>query len=1357
MPATRGAPDCRIAGNHGVCRKVSPYMPDQQTKNVLPAGSDLVLREILQTATDYAIFTTDLAGIVTSWSAGARSVFGYDETEIIGIDSAVLWPESERASAPEMERQTAATTGSAEDNRWHLRKGGERFYVRGVLRPVRLANGSVSGYVKICRDETSRLKTETALADARSRLEVALEAGEIATWVLDVVSGRVYGDRNLRLFFDVTAAEMNGGPLERYLAAIHDEDRERVTQLIGRSLAAGETFEAEYRLRSTDRERWVVARGRIERDANGKAFRLPGVVLDITRRKTAEMRASINERRLQGIFRQATAGISQASLNGQFLDANERFCQITGRSAAELVGTSVQAITDPRDVAETNERFRQLVEQGTGFDLEKRYVRPDGSYVWVNDSVSVVTNEKGLPGTIVIVTVDITGRKRTETALEDARRRLNATLVGGQIATWVLDLRSNRIYADANMALFFHLSDVIGKGIPVSAYSDAVHPDDRPGVLEALQKSVATGEDYSAEYRIVGPQGTRWVYARAKMESDEGKPARLAGVVVDVTERKSSEVALRESEQRYRELFESIDEGFTVLEVIFDADEKPIDYRYLEINPAFARQTGLHDAEGKRVRELDPDHEAHWFETYGRVALTGEPIRYENHVKGMNRWFDVYAFRFGDPRNRRVAVLFTNSTDRHTMLDAVKESEDRLKLALSGGQMGTWTVRLPDFLLAGDERFRTLHQVEAGEELKPGVARRVHPDDAPKVYQSLVTAVSQKSSYACEYRMLTPGGTYRWLIARGEPRYDDRGEPLSVSGVAFDIDQRKQGEAAREQLLAELAQSESRFRLAADTMPQIVWAATPEGRLDYYNRRWFEYIGRPFGESETTRWDKFVMPQDLPAAVRRWDQCVTSGEPYGSEFRVRRADGQYRWFLVRAVAMRDTGGKITRWFGTCTDIEDQKELQVQREMLLESERAARTEAERASQMKDEFLATLSHELRTPLNAILGWSQIMRQSNDPADVAQGLSVIERNARAQSQIIEDLLDMSRIISGKVRLDVQRVDLAAVVQSAVDTIRPTAEAKGVRLQSIIDPLHGTLVSGDANRLQQVMWNLLTNAVKFTPRDGRIQVLLERVNSHLEISVIDTGEGIAPDFLPYVFDRFRQADATTTRRHGGLGLGLAIVKQLVELHGGSICVKSAGAGRGTTFIVSMPLTILQPDSEPEAARRHPRASASHADLSEGCRTIQGVRVLVVDDEPDARGMVKRLLEECDAVAEVAASAEEAVEHLCSKKYDVLVSDIGMPGEDGYALIRRVRELNSTSNGNIPAVALTAYARSEDRIRAIAAGFNMHLAKPVEPIELVTMVASAAGRIGEKAHLPKPNPAASQLPSDAHGDAAKA
>jgi PAS domain S-box-containing protein len=394
---------------------------------------------------------------------------------------------------------------------------------------------------------------------------------------------------------------------------------------------------------------------------------------------------------------------------------------------------------------------------------------------------------------------------------------------------------------------------------------------------------------------------------------------------------------------------------------------------------------------------------------------------------------------------------------------------------------------------------------------------------------------------------------------------------------------------------------------------------------------------------------------------------------------------------------------------------------------------ARIEAENASRLKDEFLATVSHELRTPLNAILGYAQLLRQGEpSPERLAKGLETIERNVKIQAQLINDLLDVSRIISGKLRLDVQPVDLASVIQAAIDSVQPAAEAKGIRIQRVLDPL-AAKISGDPGRLQQVVWNLLSNAIKFTPGGGRVQVLLERVNSHLEITVSDTGVGIVPEFLPHVFDRFRQVDGSSTRRHGGLGLGLAIVRHLVELHGGSVRAKSGGEGQGATFIVALPLPIVH-DGWGSTQRVHPLAEPPHRPSTpdgplECPPSLAGLQILVVDDEPDARELMTQILEACEATVLAVPSTAAALKAMERFRPDVLLSDIGMPEQDGYDLIRQVRALPEEQGGAVPAAALTAFARAEDRRRALLSGFQAHLAKPIERDDLLTIVASLTGR----------------------------
>ncbi|HEX3928109.1 MAG TPA: ATP-binding protein [Gemmatimonadales bacterium] len=476
--------------------------------------------------------------------------------------------------------------------------------------------------------------------------------------------------------------------------------------------------------------------------------------------------------------------------------------------------------------------------------------------------------------------------------------------------------------------------------------------------------------------------------------------------------------------------------------------------------------------------------------------------------------------------------------------------------------------------------------------------------------------------------------------------------------------------------------------------------------------------------------DEFVAvihPDDQDSVRRQVARTLEQDAPFRAEYRIMHPAGE-RWVIARGMVERTRDNAAIGWAGVVVDITDRKRIEEERRALLERERAARADAERAGRIKDEFLATLSHELRTPLSAILGWSEVLkRQQKGNPDLEQGLQTIERNARAQTRIIEDLLDMSRIISGKVRLDVQRSPLSQAVRAAVDTIRPTADAKAVTLAVAIDA-PAALVSGDPNRLQQIFWNLLSNAVKFTPQNGHVRVALVQRDHHVLVSVSDTGEGIDSDFLPLVFDRFRQADASTTRFHGGLGLGLAIVKQLVELHGGSITARSAGRGHGATFVVELPIAIADgsvdaPVAEVEPVVDPPRPRA----LESG--DIRGLRVLIVDDEADSRSLVQRVLEGAGAEVVTAGSVAEAVDRFERFRPDLMISDIGMPQEDGYSLIRRIRDRLPADGGETAAIALTAYARAEDREHALAAGFHEHVVKPVEPARLVAVVAAVAGR----------------------------
>ena len=606
----------------------------------------------------------------------------------------------------------------------------------------------------------------------------------------------------------------------------------------------------------------------------------------------------------------------------------------------------------------------------------------------------------------------------------------------------------------------------------------------------------------------------------------------------------------------------------------------------------------------------------------------------------------------------------------------------------------------------------------AEELLTQPFAEFIHPDDRAATLNEIEKAKTGTPIALLENRFECIDGSYRWLDWSIHPVLSED----VLYGVGRDITERKQIEL-------ELHLNRDRLDLAIKASELgTFYCDLPLDRIIWNDKCKEHFWLPPEAEVNFELFYSIIHPDDRERTRESVEACVYERKAYDIEYRTVAPDGQTRWVRAIGNCFYGESNNPIRFDGITIDVTDRKQAESEREKLLASERAARSEVERASQLKDEFLLTLSHELRTPLNAILGWSQLLRKGTmDGQKMAQGLDTIERNVRVQAQLIDDLLDMSRIISGKIRLNVQRVELGSVIEAAVETVRLSAEVKAIRLQQVLDPLAG-IVSGDPARLQQIVWNLLSNAIKFTPKGGRVQVVLERVNSHLEISVIDTGQGIKPEFLPHVFDRFRQADASTTRNHGGLGLGLSIARSLTELHGGSIRVKSAGEGKGATFIVSLPLVVVHPETvEPDDFDREGAISTSGDYRSP---VLNGVKVLVVDDEPDARELIKIVLEECHAEVVTAASTQEALEVLKRERPDVLVSDIGMPQADGYQLIRQVRNLDPNRGGIIPAVALTAYARAEDRKRALLSGYQMHISKPVEPSELIVIVASLTSLI---------------------------
>ena len=827
---------------------------------------------------------------------------------------------------------------------------------------------------------------------------------------------------------------------------------------------------------------------------------------------------------------------------------------------------------------------------------------------------------------------------------------------------------------------------------------------------------------------------------------------------------KEAEAARRASKEQYRILFDSIDEGFCVIEVFFDGAGRPLDYRFLEINPMFEQQTGLRSALGKTARELVPNLEEHWFETYGRVALTGEPIRFVDGSEAMDRWFDVYAFRVGQPEERKVAILFNDITkrkraelnarfllelDREIARQADADGIALMALRRLGCYLGVRGCCLSEIDLAAGLSTVSYEWMSDGRSLAGiyKIADFIRPEFRAFIEAGQGIAINdvrrdeRTAAFAANYAAF---GTAAFAAAPhlGEGRLE---ATLSVNTAAprvwradelrllSEVVARIYPAVKRARAEQAVRESEERFAKAFNATPLILAISSlVTGKLLAVNETFTLVTGYTREEAvgrTTAELRLWANPDDRAEELAI---VKTRGQVRNAEYRFRARNGKILIGLLSAERIEISGETCA--LSVIADITERKRAEEAREALLVEEQRLRETAEMHNRAKDDFLAVVTHELRSPLNAILGYARLARSNaHDPEQVARHCDVIERAARTQQQLIDDLLDTARIISGKLRIDAMPCDLRLVLEEALAVVRPAAEARDITLVARFAPLSQP-VYADPARLQQVVWNLLQNAVKFTPAGGRVELRMEKADRQARIIVSDTGRGIEPAFLPSIFDRFTQADASRSRRHGGLGLGLALVKQLVELHGGEIEAASEGAGRGATFIVTLPLQAPQVEIP-----RPVRAIAAEVRMGPGAipfdelPSLVGLRVLAVDDQEEARHLITAALTELGASVTAVSSGTEALAFLATPPPgaapDILILDISMPEEDGYAVLRRVRALE-TARGVppaawLPAIALTAHTSRQDRLAALAAGFQMHVCKPVEPAELAVVIAA--------------------------------
>lgn len=1059
---------------------------------------------------------------------------------------------------------------------------------------------------------------------------------------------------------------------------------------------------------------------------------------DVTERHQAEDQLRCSEVRLRSILENMPVMLDAFDATGNIIAWNQECERVTGYSAQEVIGNvDIMGQLYP-DTHYCHQQTTQWHQQGDYYrNWEWDLTCKDGrvrTIAWSNISAKFP-----IPGwTTWGIGVDVTEHKQTERALTQANERFRLAMAAINAAVYDWDIEQNQVDRSEGMS---HLFGFPAEAIAPSSewWLNRIHPEDLPATKQALQTALQQGDRYNLEYRVRNQQD-EYVDVQDQgliLRDAAGRAVRIVGSTTDISERKRAEAALKQSEAtaqakaaELEAFMKAVPAGVwiahdpqchhvtpnraacemmrrspnSIMTATPETGEYPFQFK-IQQNGQEVDPNKLPMQQAGRTGEAVSGEFEFIFEDGAVCSIYGRavPVRCESGtIQGaIGAFIDISS-------RKQVENALRESEER------LRENQERLELALDAARIGSW-----DWNLATNEVVWTpYHEMIFGYE--PGNPKRtyqewcdrVHPEDLATAQAIAQQAMEKKRDYACDYRVVWTDGSIHWVSSYGRFHYDSNGQATRMLGMLFDITDRKQTEAA-------LQESELMFRTLADTMPQLFWVVRSDTYHEYCNQRWCEYTGLSLEQVRREGVETIIHPDDFAHTLQSFEEAATARRMFRIEHRVRRAsDGEYRWHLSQALPLYDEKGQMMKWFGSSTDIHDQKLLIEQRAQALERERAARTELERASLMKDEFLAVVSHELRSPLNAILGWSRLLRtRTFDPQKTEQALASIERNAQAQTQLIEDLLDISRIIRGQVRLDLRPTHLISCVQAAIDTIRPAATTKSIALSCHSMP-DADLVSGDPERLQQIVWNLLSNAVKFTPTHGRIEVRVQAVHSMAQIQVTDSGKGISADFLPYIFERFRQEDATTTRTQGGLGLGLAIVRNLVELHGGTIHVDSAGEGQGTTFTVRLPLLLSALSNQSISYQGLHRQTMVDTVLD-----LSNIQVLIVDDERDTREFLQVALEQYGARVLSAASASEAWQFLQTHKPDILLSDVGMPDEDGFALIRRIRSLPPSQSGQIPAAALTAYAREGDRLEALAAGFHMHIPKPIEPIQLLTVI----------------------------------
>ncbi|MGG6265953.1 PAS domain S-box protein [Leptolyngbya sp. AN03gr2] len=1077
-------------------------------------------------------------------------------------------------------------------------------------------------------------------------------------------------------------------------------------------------------------------------DDQGNVQDIMVILQDVTERQQAEARIRQSEARYRALIELSPQIVYVSDPNGMIEYCNQWGLDFTGRSLEELRGYGWSNLVHPDYRDRTYTAWLDSIQSNHKYELEVPYLRADGEYRWLYTCASPVRNENGTIDYWIGIALDVHDRKQAELAVR--RREAEFRLLAESLPqiVWVTDAEGKTSYVNERWSEFSGLT--LEETATPEIQQTIFHPDDLDRVHGEWTIAHQTRSIYRVEARMRNHKTGEfhWFLIRCEPFMDEaGNLLRWFGTSTDITETKhrelytaflaeiSQELVIDRTETEMMQVLgEKIGQFFNVSNCAFAQFDSRIDVAVIHHN---------------------------WRKDKTAVSLVGEyPITefavLELWERMVNNQPIVINDVEADPQTAPFADRY-HAIDVRAFINAPFVSDDGVQFAIILHQSHPYQWQADEIELLQQlttriwaylERDRALQQLKIVEARLQDILSSIHENflvwdhDWNIAYLNAKAAETIGSSreelVGRNFWELYPDvvGTEFWEVLHQVKRdrtpvlhefyyptwnrwYENRIYPTSegIVNVSSDITDRKQIEE-------DLRQKTAILNTINEATAALVYVKDRQGRYVYANPAALELLGRPAPEI-IGFCDRELFSQSIDPIIATDQRIMASGQMEAIEETVGG-----RTFLSIKVPQRNTAGEVIGLIGVSTDISDRVEIERDRERILEQAQAAREAAEQANRIKDEFLAVLSHELRSPLNPILGWTKILRTGNlNPERTAQALETIERNAQLQSELIEDLLDVARILQGKLSLNARPVNVVMMIHSAIETVRLAAESKGIAIETCLSEVGE--VSGDATRLQQIVWNLLSNAVKFTPSGGRVTVQLDSIDHQAQIKITDTGKGISPEFLPHVFDYFRQEDGTTTRKFGGLGLGLAIVRHLVELHGGTVNATSEGEGFGATFTVTFPLINVE-------------ATPSKTIEQSKLNNLRGMRLLVVDDDPDSREFIAFVLDQAGAQVTIAHSGAEAFSQLTrfvqsttpkEPRFDVLVSDIGMPGMDGYMLLKQVRQLPAEQGGRVNAIALTAYAGEFNQQQALQAGFQAHLAKPIDPERLVQEVAKLRDR----------------------------